>query len=134
MCQRAGLCRAVDCPGGTFQGAGVKTVVLFFEKGAPTRKTWYYQLDPGRNMGKTNPLNDADLAEFVELQKTCADSPKSWSVDTRVLSEADGFDLSVKNPNGNEAVVHRSPQDIMNEIAALDAESAEVLQGIRGLL
>src|SRR5690606_26957873 len=71
----------LDCPGGTFQGAGVKTVVLFFEKGAPTRKVWYYQLDPGRNMGKTNPLNDADLAEFIELQKTFADSPKSWSVD-----------------------------------------------------
>ena len=54
----------LDCPGGTFQGAGVKTVVLFFDKGAPTRTVWYYQLDPGRNMGKTNPLNDADLAEF----------------------------------------------------------------------
>ncbi len=48
----------LDCPGGTFTGAGVKTVVLFFEKGAPTRKVWFYQLDPGRNMGKTNPLND----------------------------------------------------------------------------
>ena len=71
----------LDCPSGTFQGAGVKTVVLFFEKGAPTRKVWYYQLDPGRNLGKTNPLNDDDLAEFVELQKTKADSPKSWSVD-----------------------------------------------------
>ncbi len=71
----------LDCPGGTFLGAGVKTVVLFFEKGAPTRKVWYYQLDPGRNMGKTNPLNDADLAEFIQLQKTKADSPKSWSVD-----------------------------------------------------
>ena len=47
----------LDCPGGTFQGAGVKTVVLFFEKGSATRKVWYYQLDPGRNMGKTNPLN-----------------------------------------------------------------------------
>ncbi len=62
----------LDCPSGTFQGAGVKTVVLFFEKGAPTRKVWFYQLDPGRNLGKTNPLNDADLAEFVELQKTFA--------------------------------------------------------------
>jgi type I restriction-modification system DNA methylase subunit len=69
----------LDCPGGTFQGAGVKTVVLFFEKGAPTRKVWYYQLDPGRSLGKTNPLNDDDLAEFVKLQKTSADSPKSWS-------------------------------------------------------
>ena len=108
--------------------------MLFFEKGAPTRKVWYYQLDPGRNMGKTNPLNDADLAEFVELQKTCADSPKSWSVDTLALSATEGFDLSVKNPNGGEAVVHRSPQAIMDEIAALDMESAAVLANIRALI
>ncbi len=73
----------LDLSGGTFQGAGVKTVVLFFEKGAPTRKIWYYRLDPGRNLGKTSPLNDDDLAEFVKLQKTFSDSPKSWSVDKR---------------------------------------------------
>jgi type I restriction enzyme M protein len=121
----------LDCPGGTFQGAGVKTVVLFFEKGAPTRKVWYYQLDPGRNMGKTNPLNDADLAEFIELQKTFADSPKSWSVDAGEHRPAT-FDLSVKNPNGGEEVAHRSPQEIMDEIAALDAESAEVLGSLLG--
>jgi type I restriction enzyme M protein len=123
----------LDCPGGTFQGAGVKTVVLFFEKGAPTRKVWYYQLDPGRNLGKTNPLNDADLAEFVELQATQADSPKSWSMDVAGIDKVT-FDLSVKNPNGGEAVIHRSPQEIMDEIAALDAESAEVLANIRALL
>jgi type I restriction enzyme M protein len=40
----------------------------------------------------------------------------------------------VKNPNGGEAVVHRTPQDIMDEIEALDAESAEVLGNIRKLL
>ncbi|ADJ25643.1 N-6 DNA methylase [Dehalogenimonas lykanthroporepellens BL-DC-9] len=123
----------LDCPGGTFLGAGVKTVVLFFEKGAPTRKTWYYQLDPGRNLGKTNPLNDNDLAEFVELQKTFADSPKSWSVEASTIDQTT-FDLSVKNPNGKEEVNHRSPQEIMDEIAALDAESAEVLERIKALL
>jgi type I restriction enzyme M protein len=123
----------LDCPGGTFQGAGVKTVVLFFEKGAPTRKVWFYQLDVGRNMGKTNPLNDADLAAFVEAQKTFADSAQSWSVDVAAVN-ASTFDLSVKNPTGGEVVAHRSPQDIMDEIAALDAESAEVLASIRGLL
>jgi type I restriction enzyme M protein len=53
----------LDCPSGVFQGAGVKTVVLFFEKGTPTRKIWYYQLDPGRNLGKINPLNDAEPRE-----------------------------------------------------------------------
>ena len=60
----------MDMPGGTFLGAGVKTVVLFFDKGEPTKNIWYYQMDPGRNMGKTNPLNDKDMAEFIELQKT----------------------------------------------------------------
>ena len=123
----------LDCPGGTFQGAGVKTVVLFFEKGAPTRQVWYYQLDPGRNLGKTNPLNDADLAEFVELQQTFVDSDKSWRVDIAGIDTA-SYDLSVKNPNGGEEVTHRSPQAIIDEIAALDAESAEVLAKIRELL
>ena len=123
----------LDCPGGTFQGAGVKTVVLFFEKGAPTRNTWYYQLDPGRNMGKTNPLNDADLAEFVELQKTFADSPKSWNVDALKIDPIT-FDLSTKNPDAGEEITHRSPDEIMDEIAALDAESAAVLGNIRALL
>ena len=123
----------LDCPSGTFQGAGVKTVVLFFEKGKKTKKVWYYQLDPGRNLGKTNPLNDDDLAEFVKLQKTHADSPKSWSVDVKDIDTAT-FDLSVKNPNGGEVVTHRSPAEIIDEIAALDAESAEVLETIRGLL
>ena len=122
-----------DCPGGTFQGAGVKTVVLFFEKGAPTRKVWFYQLDPGRNLGKTNPLNDDDLKEFVKLQKTFADSPKSWSVDAQNIDQTT-FDLSVKNPTRGEEVAHRSPEEIMDEIAALDSESAEVLQTIRELL
>ncbi len=123
----------LDCPGGTFIGAGVKTVVLFFEKGSKTRKVWFYQLDPGRKMGKTNPLNDDDLAEFVKLQKTKADSPKSWSVDVAGIDK-DTFDLSVKNPNGGEVVVHRAPTDILDEIVALDAESAEVLGHIRELV
>ncbi|MBI5647504.1 MAG: N-6 DNA methylase [Ignavibacteriae bacterium] len=133
LLETCNLHTVLDCPGGTFQGAGVKTVVLFFEKGTKTRKVWYYQLDPGRNLGKTNPLNDDDLAEFVTLQKTCADSPKSWSIDVKEV-DPDSCDLSVKNPNGGEAVVHRSPREIINEIAALDAESAKVLEHIKGSL
>ena len=133
LLESCNLHTVLDCPGGTFQGAGVKTVVLFFEKGAPTRKVWYYQLDPGRNMGKTNPLNDADLAEFVALQSTFADSDKSWSVDAAKV-DATTFDLSVKNPTVGEVVAHRSPQAILDDIAALDAEAAGVLASIRELL
>ena len=133
LLESCNLHTVLDCPGGTFQGAGVKTVVLFFEKGAPTRKVWYYQLDPGRSLGKTNPLNDNDLQEFVRLQKSFAGSDKSWSVDVSSI-DTSSYDLSVKNPNGGEDVTHRSPQAILDEIAALDAESAEVLTTIRAMV
>lgn len=133
LLESCNLHTVLDCPGGTFQGAGVKTVVLFFEKGAPTRRVWFYQLDPGRSLGKTNPLNDDDLADFIARQKTFADSKQSWSVDVADI-DSNTWDLSVKNPNGGGEVVMRTPQEILDEIEALDAEAAEVLSGIRGLL
>jgi len=133
LLENCNLHTILDCPGGTFLGAGVKTVVLFFEKGAPTRKTWYYQLDPGRNMGKTNPLNDDDLKEFVKLQAKFKASEKSWSVKIAEVDKGT-FDLSVKNPNAPEEDPLREPVDIIEEMAALDVESAEILDGIRGML
>ena len=123
----------LDCPSGTFQGAGVKTVVLFFEKGAPTRNIWYYQLDPGRSLGKTSPLNDDDLAEFVDLQATFAEGPQSWRVVRSHLDE-DTLDLSAKNPNAPEDAPLRSPETIIADMLARDAETAEILENIRGML
>lgn len=133
LLESCNLHTVLECPQGTFLGAGVKTVVLFFEKGAPTQRVWYYQLDPGRSLGKTNPLNDDDLAEFVRLQKTFADSSKSWSLNAKDIDPTT-FDLSAKNPNAGDEVTHRRPREIMEEIAALDAESSEVLKNIMALL
>ncbi|MDB0004284.1 type I restriction-modification system subunit M [Candidatus Poseidoniaceae archaeon] len=123
----------LDCPSGTFQGAGVKTVVLFFNKGSPTRKIWYYQLNPGRNMGKTNPLNDKDMAEFLELQKSFGDSDNSWTVDIDDV-DTSNYDISTKNPNAEEEAPLRSPTEILDEIEKLDEESREILKKIRALL
>ncbi len=84
-------------------------------------------------MGKTNALNDNDLKEFVELQAGFADSDKSWSVEIEEIDQAN-FDLSVKNPSKKEEALLRDPQKIMEEITALDAESAEILTGIREMV
>ncbi len=119
----------LDLPSGTFTGAGVKTVVLFFEKGKPTKKTWFYQLNLDRNLGKTNPLTEKDLAEFTALQKTKADSPNSWTVHIKDIDQ-NTYDLSVKNPNAPEAPPLREPKEILKEMAELDKQSAELLKKI----
>ena len=122
----------LDLPSGVFTGAGVKTVVVFFTKGQPTERVWYYQLNPGRNLGKTNPLNEADLAEFVELYQTKGESENSWSIDVSTLAE--DYDLSVKNPNKVEVVDERTTADILNAIAELNENSASLIEEIRGML
>jgi type I restriction enzyme M protein len=123
----------LDLPGGTFQGAGVKTVVLFFTKGSKTRRIWYYQLNPGRNLGKTNPLNERDLEEFVQLAKTKTDSPNSWSVDVGSVN-TETYDLSAKNPNRAEEAALREPKAILQEMRELDERTKGLLDNIMKLI
>lgn len=141
LLETCNLHTVLDLPGGVFQGAGVKTVVLFFEKGAPTRKIWYYQLNLDRNLGKTNPLNEDDLAEFVKLQKTKADSANSWTADvypngTGAVSKVntETYDLSVKNPNAPAGPTIREPKEILEEMGKLDSENEEILKDIKSLI
>jgi len=123
----------LDLPGGTFTGAGVKTVVLFFEKGKPTKNVWFYQLNLDRNLGKTNPLNEKDLGEFVTLSSSKGDSDNSWSFDVSKINE-ETFDLSVKNPNKNDETILRKPEEILEEIHNLDKESEAILKLVRDIL
>lgn len=133
LLESTNLHTVLDLPSGTFTGAGVKTIVLFFEKGTPTRKVWFYQLNLDRNLGKTNPLNEKDLAEFVALQKTKADSENSWSIDVADI-DTTTYDLSAKNPRKKDETVLRTPQEILKEMQELDRESAEIMKAIAELL
>jgi type I restriction enzyme M protein len=123
----------LDLPGGTFTGAGVKTVVLFFDKGTSTKKIWYYQLNLDRNLGKTNPLNEADLADFVQLQKAKTNSANSWTLKLDAINQ-DTYDLSAKNPNKKQEATLRDPAEILAEMKSLDDETADILSSIMDML
>lgn len=123
----------LDLPAKTFQGAGVKTVVLFFEKGAPTKNIWHYQLDVGRSLGKTKPLNDDDLQDFVRRQSKFEDSPISWSTPISQINK-NTWDLMPVNPNKVNVTELRSPIEILEEISIIDKEIAADLDEIRKLL
>ena len=133
LLESCNLHTVLDMPSGTFLGAGVKTVTLFFQKGEPTKKTWFYQMDPGRNMGKTNPLNDKDLEEFIDLQKTKPETEKSWILKIGDVDEKT-YDLSVKNPNLPEEAPLRDPKEILKEMEILDSQTNVILKSIKDFL
>jgi type I restriction enzyme M protein len=132
LLENCNLHTILDLPQKVFT-AGVRTVVLFFEKGSPTKKIWYYQLNLDRNLGKGNPLNENDLADFLKLQKSKEGSENSWNIKIKDINQVT-FDLSVKNPNKKEEAALRQPQQILEEMKALDEESADILNSILELI
>jgi len=133
LLEECNLFAILDLPKGTFLGTGVQTVVLFFEKGKPTEKLWYYQLNVGRNMGKTNSLNENDLENFIKLAKTQKLSDNSWLVNIEDIND-EKLDLGVQNPNIVEEIDNRTPEQIIYEIDELDKQSSKILKSIKELL
>lgn len=130
LLEECNLHTILDLPSGVFTGAGVKTVVLFFTKGESTQKIWYYQLD--KHFTKTKPITESDLADFLSLQKTKAESENSWSIDVSALGE--DYDLSVKNPNKVEEKDERTPSEIFTNLVTLNEESKQMLDEIKKML
>lgn len=133
LLENCNLHTVLDLPKGVFAGTGVRTIVLFFDKGVPTEKIWYYQLDPGRNLGKTNPLNENDLEEFARLQKNFGKSAQSWTVDVKNTNR-ENFDLAVRNPHALEEPPVRHPQEVLASIKLLDKKTKELLKSIEELI
>ena len=133
LLEECDLQAVLDLPGGAFTGTGVKTVVLFFEKGRATEKVWYYSLNLSRNLGKTNSLNERDLEEFVTLSATQAASENSWCVNVKDVDKTT-WDLTATNPNRKDTTDKRTPQEILAEIEELDLEVATAIAAIKELL
>jgi type I restriction enzyme M protein len=72
----------LSLPGGVFStaGAGVKTNLLFFTKGKPTERIWYYDLSDVK-VGKKSPLTLKQFEDFLAKLPTRADSDRSWTLD-----------------------------------------------------
>tara|TARA_B100001248_G_scaffold254511_1_gene232979 strand:+ start:79 stop:1533 length:1455 start_codon:yes stop_codon:yes gene_type:complete len=133
LLEECNLHSILELPKGTFTGTSVKTVVLFFDKGTATQNVWYYKLNLGRSLGKSNSLNEKDLEDFKTLQRTKSDSDNSWTVSIDDINK-ETWDLSPTNPNVEDTSEKRTPSEIISEIEALDNEAAEALAAIKELL
>ena len=128
LLEQCNLHTVLDLPAGVFQGAGVRTVVLFFSKGESTRRIFYYQLDPGRSLGKTNALCEDDLRDFEALAAAPRETEHSWFVDVADLGP--DCDLSVRNPHQQQVRDTRSAADLASELQSLNAAGAALLAQI----
>jgi type I restriction enzyme M protein len=122
----------VSLPAGAFvnAGVGVKTNLLFFTKGKPTERIWYYDLADVK-VGKKRPLTLA-LEEFLRILPDRTDSERSWTVE-RAAIEAKGYDLKAVNPFAKKDEDLRTPEEMLDIIEAKGRDVAEAVAALRAL-
>jgi type I restriction enzyme M protein len=90
LVEECNLWCVVSLPAGVFSGAGsqaVKTDILFFTKGEPTKEIWYYDLSDVK-VTKRQPLTLKHFDDFFEKLPTRAQSERSWVIDFAGLRTA----------------------------------------------
>ena len=119
----------------TSAGSSVKTNLLFFNKGEPTKEIWYYEILPqGRErFTKTDPLTLDHFAEFFKLLPARAASENSWTVKIDEIKEPN-YDLKAVNPHRVEKTDTRTPADLLAEIEQHNAELNDALAQLRKAL
>ncbi len=123
----------LSLPPGAFvnAGAGVKTNLLFFTRGGPTERIWYYDLSDIK-MGKKSPLTLAHFEDFFARLPKRESSERSWTVERTVL-EQKGYDLKAVNPNAKIEEDTRTPEEILDLIEAKQKEIAEAIAKLRAI-
>jgi len=123
----------VSLPAGALvnAGAGVKTNLLFFTRGGPTEKTWYYDLSDVK-VGRKTPLTMGRFDDFFRLLPARADSERSWTV-SRAQMDAKNYDLKAVNPNAKADEDTRTPEQILDLIEAKQKEIGEAIQKLRAI-
>jgi type I restriction enzyme M protein len=123
----------VSLPAGAFvnAGAGVKTNLLFFTKGRPTERVWYFDLSSVK-VGKKKPLTLAHFEDFFRLLPGRTDSARSWTVERKAIDE-NSYDLKAVNPHARTDEDLRTPEELLDLIEAKGKEVAEAIVALRGL-
>ena len=126
----------LSLPGGVFTatGAGVKTNVLFFTKGRPTHKIWYFDLSDVK-VAKKTPFTRPQLAGFFELLPTRADSDRSWTINIaarrrKAKAEADALRATANEPK-SRLKKHQEALDKLKKAKAKPEKQEPVKQLIK---
>jgi len=127
----------VRLPNGVFAPyTSIPTNLLFFQRDGPTKEIWYYELplpEGRKNYTKTKPLRDAEFDQCRALWGERPVTEHSWLVPVEQVIE-NNYNLDIKNPSSQEALVHRPPEELAEAILAKEQRIAEIIAQLRTTL
>ncbi|WP_338589381.1 N-6 DNA methylase [Shewanella khirikhana] len=143
LCDSCNLHTIVRLPNGVFNPyTGIKTNILFFTKGAPTKDVWFYEHpypDGVKNYSKTKPMKFEEFDAEIQWWGDEADgfaarveNQHAWKVSIDTLIERN-FNLDIKNPHVGEVESH-DPDELLARFAAQQQEISTLRTQLKDIL
>ncbi len=143
LTEECNLHTIVRLPNGVFNPyTGIKTNILFFTKGKPTEKVWYYEHpypEGVKNYNKTKPMKFEEFQTEIDWWGDEADGFKkrieteqAWQVDIKEIIERN-FNLDIKNPHVGEVVSH-DPEELLADYSQQQADIQKLRDQLKNIL
>ena len=134
LLQECNLHTIVRLPNGVFNPyTGIKTNLLFFTKGAPTKEIWYYEhpLPKGiKNYSRSNPITIEEFLPEKEWWNNRIKNEHSWKVSIDDIKNAN-YNLDIKNPYISEEEKLKTPEELINDISTNLLKAKQLLEKIK---
>ena len=132
LLERFNVHTILSLPSGVFLPySGVKTNVLFFDRNGSTQEIFYYEVNPASKLTKNKPIHIDHFQEFLEVWQERKITENSWVVNVNDIKD---FDISAKNPNKAEAIEHKSPIELVENIKVNNQEINDLMDEIEVIL
>lgn len=134
LLQECNLHTIVRLPNGVFNPyTGIKTNLLFFTKGTPTKEVWYYEhpLPKGiKNYSRSNPITIDEFLPEKEWWNNRIENEHAWKVCVDKIKNAN-YNLDFKNPHIPEDEKLKSPEELINDINTNLFNAKQLLEKIK---
>lgn len=134
LLQECNLHTIVRLPNGVFNPyTGIKTNLLFFTKGTPTKEVWYYEhpLPEGiKNYSRSNPITIEEFLPEKEWWNNRMENEHAWKVCIDDIKDAN-YNLDFKNPHISEDEKLKSPEELINDINTNLFNAKQLLEKIK---
>ncbi len=126
----------VRLPNGVFSPyTGIKTNLLFFDEGKPTKDVWYYEHPypaGAKSYNKSKPIRIEEFEPERKWWKKRKETDQAWKVSAADIA-ANGYNLDIKNPHSKD----EGPGDVDHlppEYETLPAQIAETRAKLKAQL
>lgn len=137
LLEKCNLHTIVRLPNGVFAPyTNIKTNLLFFTKGKPTKEVWYYEhpYPAGvKNYNKTKPIQYKEFEPEKKWWNKRTENDYAWKVTADEIKER-GYNLDIKNPNTIEELHSYTSNELIDSLDSSFSKSQKLLNELKDLL